>query len=91
MVIYIDPANQAPVVQTGPSIGIKIFHRLIMGKIKKIFFFETMRPTAYIFSMFPHSVVPYINPANQAPGIQTGPSQGIKHFNRLIMGKNLKP
>ena len=50
-----------------------------------------MRPTAYIFSMFPHSVVPYINPANQAPGIQTGPSQGIKHFNRLIMGKNLKP
>ena len=31
-----------------------------------------MRPTAYIFSMQQCVVVPYLNPANQAPGVQTG-------------------
>ena len=30
--------------------------------------------------------VPNINPANQAPGFQTGLAQEIKNFHRLIMG-----
>ena len=40
-----------------------------MVKSFKIFS-ETMRPTLYIFSM-KQLVVPYINPANQATGVQT--------------------
>ena len=50
---------------------IKTFHRLIIGKTLGIFS-ETMRPTAYIFSMLQCLVVLYINPANHTPGVQIG-------------------
>ena len=30
---------------------------------------------------------PYINPANEAPGVKTGPAPVIKSFHRLIMEK----
>ena len=49
---YIYPANQAPGIQTGHAPGVISSYRLVMeNKNKKIFFSETMRPTAYIFSM----------------------------------------
>ena len=32
-------------------------------------------------------MVPYINPANQAPGAQTGYAPGVISSNRLIMGE----
>ena len=76
MVSYINPANQAPGVQTGQAPGIISSHRLIMGKIKKILFSETMRPTAYILSMQQCLVVPNINPANPAPGSKLATPQG---------------
>ena len=47
-----------------------------MGKALKIFFSETMRPRAYIFSIKQCVVVPYINVANQAPGVQIGHAPG---------------
>ena len=52
VVPYIKPANQAPVVQTGHAPGDISSHRFIIEKKKRkeIFFSETMRPTAYIFS-----------------------------------------
>ena len=34
--------------------------------------------------------VPSINPANQAPWVQTGHAQGINNSHRLIMGKTIK-
>ena len=33
-------------------------------------------------------MVPYINPANQAPGAQTGHAPGVIISHKLIMGKN---
>ena len=48
-----------------------------------------MRPTPYIFGMLQCLVVPYINPANQGPGVQTGPTLGIKNFHRLVMENTL--
>ena len=35
-----------------------------------------MRPTVYILSMLQCLVVPYTNPANQAPGAQSGHALG---------------
>ena len=60
MIPYINLANQAPGFQTGPVLGIKSFHRLIMVKTLKIFFSETMRPTAYILGMEQGLVVPCV-------------------------------
>ena len=54
-----------------------------MGKTKKIFFQETMRPIAYILSMKQCLVVPDINPANQAPGAKTGYALGVISSHRL--------
>ena len=71
MIPYINPASQAQGVQTGHAPGFISSHRLIMGTNLKIFS-ETMRPTAYIFSMYQCLVVPYLTSANQAPGLQTG-------------------
>ena len=67
-------------------------HRLKMGKSLKMFFSETMKPTAYkhVFDLKQCLVVPYINHANQAPEVQTGPTPGIKGFHRLTIGKPLK-
>ena len=42
----------------------------IMGKSLKTFFTEAIRPTYYILSMLQCLVVPYINPADQVPGIK---------------------
>ena len=47
VVPYINPANQARRVQTGHTPVVHMY----MGKTLKIFFSETVRPTAYIFSM----------------------------------------
>ena len=46
-----------------------------------------MRPTVNIFSMQQCLVVSYINPANQAPGVQTGQALGVIIPHRLVMGK----
>ena len=84
-------ANPDKHVGLSPVLWIKSFHRLIMEKtFKKKFFYETMRPIAYIFDMKQFLVVPYLNPADQAVGVQTGPAPGIKSFHRLIMEKTLK-
>ena len=48
-----------------------------------------MRLTAYILGIYQCLGVPYINPANQAPGVQTDPFLGIKSFHRCH-GKTLK-
>ena len=77
MVFYINPVNHAPGVQIGHAPGVISSHRLIMGLTSKVFFSETMRPTAYIFSMSQCLVVLYVNPANQAPGVQTGHTPGV--------------
>ena len=44
----------------------------IIGKSLKKIFTEAMRPIAYIFSQLQCLVVPYIDPANQVPGVRTG-------------------
>ena len=46
-----------------------------------------MRPTTYIFSIEQCLVVPYINPANEAPGVQTGHAPGVISSQRLKIGK----
>ena len=51
---------------------------------------ETTRPKASIFSMQHCYVELYINPANHAPGVKIGPSQGIINFHSLTMVKTLK-
>ena len=45
-------------------------------KHKKIFFFETTRPRAFIFCVQQCIVVLFINPANRGPGVHTGPALG---------------
>ena len=49
MVLYINCASHAPGVKFGHAPGVDSFHRLTIGKTKKIFFSETTRPTALIF------------------------------------------
>ena len=91
MVLYINPANQYPGVQSGSVLWIKSFHGLIIGKsFKKIFFSESMRPTPYRFGVLQFLVVTYINPANHAPGVRTCSALVIKSFHRLTMEKPLK-
>ena len=51
MVLYINYASHAPGVKFGHALGVDSFHRLTIGKTKKIFFSETTRPTALIFGM----------------------------------------
>ena len=51
MVLYINCASHAPGVKFGHAPGVDSFHRLTIGKTKKIFFSETTRPTALIFGM----------------------------------------
>ena len=51
MVFYINCAIHAPGVKFGYAPGVDSFHRLTIGKTKKIFFSETTRPTALIFGM----------------------------------------
>ena len=81
MVPCINPTNQAPGVQTGSASGIKSFLRPIIVKTLNS---ETIRPIAYIFSMVPCLVVPYVNPANHTYGVKTGTILGIECFHRLI-------
>ena len=49
-----------------------------------------MRSTAYIFGMKQCLVVPHINPANQAPGVQTGPALGPRVSIDLQLEKHFK-
>ena len=42
---------------------------------------------AQVSFMYQCLVVPYINPINRAPGVQTGSVLGIKSFHKLLMGK----
>ena len=51
MVLYINCAIHAPGVKFGHAPGVDSFHRLTIGKTKKIFFSETTRPAALIFGM----------------------------------------
>ena len=48
MIHYINPANQAPGVQTGHAPGVIS----VMRKTYKVFFSETMRATAYILGTY---------------------------------------
>ena len=50
VVPYINSANQAPGAQSGPTLGMESFHRLIMNKTLKPSS-ETMRSIAYILIM----------------------------------------
>ena len=61
-----------------------------MGKYEKIFFSETTSPKAYILSMYQRLVVPFINPANHAPGVQVGYALRGHGLHRLIIGKHVK-
>ena len=57
-------------------------------KHKKIFFSETKRPRAFIFCLKQCIVVLFINPANRAPGVHTGPAPGgswVKHKKNLLL------
>ena len=40
--------------------------------------------------MYEHLVVPFINRANHAPGVQVGHTPGVIGVHRLIIGKNVK-
>ena len=62
MVLFINPANRAPGVHTGPAPGAS------WGKYKKIFS-ETTGPRAFIFCLSQNMVVLFINPASRAPGV----------------------
>ena len=52
MVLYINCASHAPGVKFGHVPGLDSFHRLTIGKTKKIFFSETTRPTAFSFDIW---------------------------------------
>ena len=51
MLHNIDPANQAPGIQTGHTLWINISHRLIMGKKTHKHILSNHEVIAYIFSM----------------------------------------
>ena len=70
VVLFINPANLAPGVHTGPVPG------ALWEKLQKIFFSETTRPKAFIFCVKLCIVVLFINPANLAPGVHMGPAPG---------------
>ena len=76
MVLFIKPANIAPGVYTGHDTGASLSAECISlnGKYIKIFFTETTRSIASIFSMQHCYVELNINPANHAPGVKNGSS-----------------
>ena len=53
----------------------------------KIFFFETTKPKACIFSMKQCLVMAYINIANHAHGVQILYTAGVIGSHRLTLGK----
>ena len=76
---FINPANRNPWGLKWPRPGgVIICHRLIYNgeKCEKIFFSETTRPKACIFSMLQCLVVPYIKPANHAPWYKLATPRG---------------
>ena len=81
--IFINPANCAPGVHTGPAPGAS------WVKHKKIFS-KTTRPRAFIFCLKQCIVVLFINPANHSPGVKNGPASGVISSHRLTMGKHKK-
>ena len=58
--------------------------------MKKIFFSETTRPKACIFSMQQCFMMLYIDTANDDPGVQNGPTPGDISSHILTMGKASK-
>ena len=90
MVLYINCASHAPGGKFGHARGVDSFHRLTIGKTKKIFFSETTRPTALIFCMWQWLMVLYINCASHAPGVKFGHAPGVESLHRLTMGKTKK-
>ena len=90
MVLYINCASHAPGVKFGLAPGVDSFHRLTIGKTKKIFFSETTGPTALIFCMWQWLMVLYINCANHVPGVKFGHAPGVDSLHRLTIGKTKK-
>ena len=90
MVLYMNCAIHAPGVKFGQAPGVDSFHRLTIGKTKKIFFSETTRPTALIFCMWQWLMVLYINCAIHAPGVKFGQALEVDSLNRLTMGKKIQ-
>ena len=90
MVLCINCANHVPGVKFGHAPGVDSLHRPTIGKTKKIFFYETTRPTALIICMWQWLMVLYINCASHAPGVKFGHAPGVDSLHRLTMGKTKK-
>ena len=71
LVLFINPANCAPGVHTGPAPGAS------WEKHKKIFFSETIWPRAFICCVDQCIIFSFINAANGAPGVHTGHAPGM--------------
>ena len=90
MVSYINPANQAPGLQTGQVPGGHMFILSYIAKEpSKLFLSETMRPRPNRLSMQRCLVVPNTNTANHAPGVQIGHTLGVIS-SQTYNGKNQK-
>ena len=72
MVLYINPANRGPGVQTGPALGASLSAIALQWKIHEKIFCETTTAKASIFG----KQLCYVNPAKHAPGIINGPTPG---------------
>ena len=57
---------------------------------EKIFFSESAIPRACILSTKHCYMMPYIDPASDAPGVQKGPTPGDISSHILTMGKSYK-
>ena len=90
VVPYQDCSNYGSGVKIGPAPGVTVLHRLIQGKHIKIFSSKTTMPTALIFGMQHHLVVPYKDCSYYAPEVKIGPAPGVTVLHRLIQGKHIK-
>ena len=70
MVSYINPANHAPGIQNGHTVGVISSHRHMMGKLKILWNHET-HSLYILFSMLQCLVVSYINPTNPIPEVKS--------------------
>ena len=52
---------------------------------------KTMRPTAYIFRIYPYLVIPCINLANHAPEVQIGQVLRVICSHKLVLKKHMRP
>ena len=90
MVLYINCAIHAPGVKFGQARGSIVSIDLLWEKNSRIFFSETIGPTALIFGMWQWLMVLYINCASHAPGVKFGHVPGVDSFHRLTIGKTKK-